>query len=86
MNTTQRTLAAALLAAAALGLAAAPHALAADGASDGTRDAGLVGLLGLDQGAGQGPTKGPTKVLDHGPDSGDQQATVSGNDSVQSIG
>ncbi|MFJ9826406.1 hypothetical protein ACIRSU_18835 [Streptomyces sp. NPDC101160] len=66
MNTTQRGLAAALLAAAALGLAAAPHALAADEAPG----AGLVGLLGLD----------------HGPESGDQQATVSGNDSQQSIG
>lgn len=81
MNTTQRTLAAALLAAAALGLAAAPHALAADGASD-APGAGLVGFLGLDH----GPAKGAGQVLDHGPDSGDQQATVSGNASEQSIG
>ncbi|MGW4163652.1 hypothetical protein [Streptomyces sp. NPDC004788] len=86
MNTAQRTLAAALLAGAALGLTAAPPALAADEAPG----AGLVGLLGLGQGAGQGPAegpaRGPVKVLDHGPDSGDQQATVSGNDSQQSIG
>ncbi|MFF0748511.1 hypothetical protein [Streptomyces sp. NPDC004267] len=72
MNTAQRTLAAALLAGAALGLTAAPSALAADAGADAK---GLVGLLALD-------------ALDHHgqPSQQIQQATVSGNASEQTIG
>ncbi|WMX47339.1 hypothetical protein [Streptomyces roseicoloratus] len=70
MNTYQRACAAVLLAGAALGLAGAPQALAADSPSAQGQEAGLVDLLNLDE-VGR----------DNKP-----QASISGNSSDATIG